>query len=121
MPNCYFYTDSLDQAFAIYDQLLATDPDDALALNNYAYYLAINGRDLQKAEQMSSRSLKSQPTNTSFLDTYAYILYHNNSYREALFVMERCLDALKTEGIPPSAEVLDHYADILFLNGKKEF
>ena len=120
LANCYFYTDSLQQAYVIYDELLGLDPNDALALNNYAYYLAVNGKDLQKAEQMSSRSLKFEPNNTSYLDTYAYILYHNKSYSEALFVMERCLDIMNSTNQHISAEVLDHYADILYLNGRTD-
>lgn len=117
MAQCYTLLDSLTQGFAVYDQILSENPSDALALNNYAYNLAKEGRDLQKAEKMSQKSLQPDPLNATYLDTYAYILYREGRNTEALFVIERAVDQYKDD---ISAEVLDHYADILLANGQKD-
>lgn len=117
MAQCYTYLDSLTQAFAVYDQILSENPSDAVALNNYAYHLALHGQDLSKAEKMSQKSLAPDPLNATYLDTYAYILFREGKYTEALFVMERCVDQYKDE---ISAEVLDHYGDILNANGQAD-
>lgn len=117
MAQCYTYMDSLTQAFAVYDQLLSENPNDAVALNNYAYHLALHGKDLSRAEKMSQKSLTPDPLNPTYLDTYAYILFREQKYTEALFVMERCVDQYKDD---ISGEVLDHYGDILNANGQPE-
>ncbi len=115
MAQCYSQMDSIKQSFAVYDQLLSEDPNDAVALNNYAYKLACLNIDLDRAEKMSQRSLKVEPLNGTYLDTYAYILFRQGRATEALFVMERCADAA---GKYASAEMLDHYGDILKANGR---
>lgn len=117
MAQCYTYLDSLTQAFAVYDQLLSENPNDAVALNNYAYHLALHGMDLNKAEKMSQKSLQPDPLNPTYLDTYAYILFREGRNTEALFVMERCVDQYKDD---ISGEVLDHYGDILNANGQPD-
>lgn len=114
MAQCYVQLDSITQAFAVYDQILSENPSDPVALNNYAYRLAVLGRDLSRAEKMSQKSLNAEPLNPTYLDTYAYILFRLGRNTEALFVMERCVDQYK-DGI--NAEVLDHYGDILKANG----
>ncbi len=116
MAQCYSQLDSTAEAFAVYEQLLSEDPNDAVALNNYAYKLAQMDLSLDRAEKMSQRSLKSEPLNGTYLDTYAYILFRQGRYVEALFVMERCADAT---GSDVSAEMLDHYGDILNANGRR--
>ena len=63
---------------------------------------------------MSMKSLNIEPLNPTYLDTYAYILLKENKLTEAMFVMERCIEQFKES---PSAEVLDHYGDILMGNG----
>lgn len=117
MAQCYTYLDSLTQAFAVYDQILSETPNDAVALNNYAYHLALHGKDLSRAEKMSQKSLAPDPLNATYLDTYAYILFREGRATEALFVMERCVDQYKDD---ISGEVLDHYGDILNANGQTE-
>lgn len=117
MAQCYTYLDSITQAFAVYDQILSENPSDAVALNNYAYRLAVMGKDLGRAEKMSQKSLNAEPLNPTYLDTYAYILFREGRAVESLFVMERCVDQYKDD---INAEVLDHYGDILNANGQAD-
>ena len=116
LADCYFKVDSLKQSFAIYDQLIESDPNDVLALNNYAYFLALNDMDLDHAEKMSRKAIEINPRNSSYLDTYAFVLFKKANYQEALFIQERCLENLNAD----SEEVYEHYGDILFMNGQKD-
>ncbi len=118
IANCYYALDSISKAFIVYDQILSEDPDNDLALNNYAYFLAKEGLLLAKAERMSVKSLNKNPLNATYLDTYAYILLREGKYQEAMFVMERCIESYANDNDDQSAEIHDHYGDILFNVGR---
>ncbi len=118
IASCYVELDSIPQAFMVYDQILAENPDDSQALNNYAYYLALRGQQLDKAERMSMRSLDLDALNTANLDTYAYILFREEKYQEAMFVMERCMEQIAQNGEECGSVNYDHYGDMLFKVGR---
>ena len=104
-----FHRKGLDQeAFAAYDSCLQYKPDNYGCLNNYAYYLSLRNEDLQKAEQMSYRTIKAEPTNATFLDTYAWILFQQERYTEAAIYMEQ---VLQNDSVP-SVDVLEHAGDV---------
>ena len=98
-----------DQA---YEQALAYNPNDDFILNNYSYYLSLRKEHLEKAERMAEQVVKSHPENATYLDTYAWVLYSREKYKEARKVMERALELTGT-----SAEHFEHYGDILFRLG----
>jgi tetratricopeptide (TPR) repeat protein len=98
-----------------YDKALKLDPDNAYVLNNYSYYLSLRKANLEKAKQMSAYSNKLEPNNSSFLDTYAWILFQLEDYAGAREWQEK---AIKADG-EKSGTVLEHYGDILFKLGKK--
>lgn len=102
-----------DQAF---EKALKLNPDNALILNNFAYFLAERGQNLSKALEMTIHSNKIDPDNPTYLDTWAWVLYQNAQYQEALLKQERALALSKD----PSADLFDHYGDILFQLGKTE-
>ena len=62
-------------AYAAYDSCLQWKDDNYGCLNNYAYYLSVENKDLDKAAQMSYRTVQAEPDNSTFLDTYAWILF----------------------------------------------
>lgn len=99
-----------------YDSTLVYDPDNINVLNNYAYYLSVENRDLDKALEMSSRTLESEPLNATYLDTYAWILFKMKKYRDALGYMEKALRYLETD----NPEIYEHYGDVLYMCGEKE-
>lgn len=72
-----------------------------MALNNYAYYLSEKGVDLHKAESMSYKTIKAEPNNGTYLDTYAWILFMEERYADAKTYIDQ---ALKT-AIPPQITV----------------
>ena len=96
-----------------FELVLAIDPDNAGALNNYGYFMACRGKDLPRARAMLERALALQRDEPAFLDSYAWILYLQGDYPAALQVIERAL-SLDDD---PSAEVLEHYYRILEASG----
>ena len=92
------------------------DPGNINVLNNYAYYLSVEGRDLKKAQAMSARTLEAEPLNATYLDTYAWILFKMKKYNEALGYMEKALRYLDRD----NPEIYEHYGDVLFMCGEKE-
>ena len=79
------------EAFQAYDSCLQWKPDNVLALNNYAYYLSQANENLAKAEEMSYKTIKAEPNNSTFLDTYAWILLQQKRYEEAKIYIEQAI------------------------------
>lgn len=100
-------------AFASYDKCLQWKPDNVGALNNYAYYLSELNRDLEKAEEMSRKTIDAQPDNATFLDTYAWILFKEGKYADAKDYIDK---AIKNDSTL-SDVVLEHAGDIYSKNG----
>ena len=100
-----------DEAFQFFDEAIKLDPENFIALNNYAYYLSIIERDLEKAERMSAKVVERFPDNSTYLDTYAWVLFKKKNFTLAKFYMET---ALKNGG-NENPTLLDHYGDILFM------
>jgi tetratricopeptide (TPR) repeat protein len=106
----------IDEAFELFDKSVELSPDNYIALNNYAYYLSLVGRDLDKAERMSGKVIERFPDNSTYLDTYAWVLFKKGNYTLAKFYMEA---AIKYGG-EDNAVMLEHYGDILFMLNKLE-
>ncbi len=102
-----------ENAFISYEQSLKINGNNAYVLNNYAYYLTLRGRDLEKAERMAKKAVEIEPRNSSFQDTYGWIFYKQGKYSEALEWIGKSLE--DKEGV--SSEVLEHYGDVLFRLG----
>ena len=79
------------EAFQAYDSCLQWKPDNVAALNNYAYYLSQANENLAKAEEMSYKTIKAEPNNSTFLDTYAWILFQQKRYEEAKIYLEQAI------------------------------
>lgn len=103
-------------AFALYDQAIEIDPNNVSILNNYAYFLTLCNRDLDKAERMSAKTVQAEPQNATFLDTYAWVFYKRKEYTMAQLYIEM---AIKNEH-RPSSDIYDHYGDILLAVGNKQ-
>lgn len=99
-----------EEAFAAYDSCLHWNDDNVMAMNNYAYYLSELRRNLDKAEKMSRKTIEKAPTNSTYLDTYAWILFLEKRYGEAKAYIDRALEN-DTDSVP-SAVVIGHAGDI---------
>ena len=101
------------EAFVAYDSCLVWKDDNIGCLNNYAYYLSELGEQLDKAEQMSYRTIKAEPKNATYLDTYAWILFMQQRYSEAKIYIDQTLQNDKDT----SAVLLEHAGDIYYQAG----
>ena len=104
------------EAYAAYDSCLVYDPDRVMCLNNYAYFLSCEGIELKKAEKMSYRAISAEANNSTYLDTYAWILYQQKRYDEARIYIDRAMENDTTE-TEPNGEIFDHAGDIYFRLG----
>lgn len=114
-----FKTGDIERSTKEYDVVIALNPDDPTVRNNYAYYLAIGGGDLDKAEELSRQTVEDQPDNPTYLDTLAWILYLKGEYAEALELQEKAMETLSPEA-ESSAEYWDHLGDIQYRCGQKD-
>ncbi len=106
---------NLRKTFAAYEKALQYNSSNALVLNNYAYFLALEGRELDRALGMAQRAVRLQEGNSSYLDTYAWVLYKLGDYAEARRVMQQALPLDREQ----NAELMIHYGDILWALGEK--
>lgn len=117
--DCYYGQKNLTDAFKAYDNALTLHPDNTLALNNYAYFLSENGGDLDRAAEMSLRSLDGEnSSNATYLDTYAWILHKKGANEEARKYQASAVEEAAKEG-NEHAELYEHYGDILAALGEK--
>ncbi len=115
--DIYHLEGEKEKAFAAYDSSLVYNPASTSALNNYAYYLSLEKRQLDKAEEMSYRAVKAEPNNGTYLDTYAWILFEKGRYSEARVYID---EAIKNGAGDDSSVVLEHCGDIYYHCGETE-
>ena len=99
------------EAFQAYDSCLQWKPDNIMCLNNYAYNLSLKGNRLEEAEQMSYKTIKAEPKNPTYLDTYAWILFMQQRYQEARIYIDQALQNDTTQ----NEVICEHAGDIHFL------
>lgn len=112
-------------AFLQYDSALVYNKDNVLCLNNYAYYLSLRNEYLDKAEEMSYRTIKAEPDNRTYLDTYAWILFMQAKYEQAQEYMDKVVPRDSSEqflmtDLYTSTAILEHAGDIAWMNGDAE-
>ncbi len=105
-----------DKSDSNFDKSLDYDPQNAYTLNNFSYYLSIRGKDLDKAAEMSALSNKLEPSNPSFQDTYAWVLFKQGKYKEAKEWLQKAMDS----GGSNSDVILEHMGDTYFKLGDED-
>ena len=103
------------KCFRAYYDALHYDENNIPVLNNYAYYLSLTGRGLDKALTMAHLAMSLDSGNATYIDTCAWVLYKMGRYHEAKKLMLR---ALSLDG-QRDADLLAHYGDILWALGEK--
>ena len=109
MGDIYHTKKQMTEAYAAYDSALVYNPSNA-------YYLSVERRDLDKAEEMSYKTVKAEPNNSTYLDTYAWILFEKGNYAEARIYID---NAMKNDG-EKSDVIVEHCGDIYFMTGDVE-
>ena len=116
LADVYNSMELYTQSDSLYEEILNTNPENIIVLNNYSYYLSLRKKDLQKAKKMSKKCNELEPDNGTYQDTYAWILYCLGDYKNAKKWLEK---ALKNGG-DKSAVIIEHYGDVLFKLGQKK-
>lgn len=114
--DLYYQMEKMDEAYKAYDEALKYNENNAPVLNNYSYFLTLDKKDLKKAERMAAQCIKLEPDNATYLDTYAWVFFVQGNYTLAKIYIENALSKDKTN----SAELVDHYGDILYMSGEKD-
>lgn len=122
------------QALKAYDEAIAIDPTYVGALNNAAYFMAVLGIDLDKAENYISKVIAIEPKNPTYMDTRAWVAFKRKDYQAARRYIDQTLDMYVPDGseesqegqenqekeTEPSADVLEHAGDIYFMDGEPD-
>lgn len=125
MGDLYHMNRQKELGYAAYDSALAHDEGLLSCLNNYAYFLSLDGERLDKAEEMSYRTIRAKPQEATYLDTYAWVLFRMGQYAQARIYIDRVVpppltdEALLAPG-GPAPTVLEHAGDIYYMLGEKE-
>ena len=114
--DVYYRTGDTKKAYKYYEKALKIDPDYNPVLNNYAYYLSLEGKNLKKAKEMSRKTIVSEPDNPTYLDTYAWILHLLGEDVEAKAIFKHAM----LYGGKDSRTILEHYATVLQALGEKD-
>lgn len=114
--DVYYQLGNMEETYKAYDEALKFNENNAFVLNNYSYFLTLDKKDLKKAERMAASCIKLEPDNATYIDTYAWVFFMEGNYSLAKIYIENALSKDKTN----SAELVDHYGDILYMSGEKE-
>lgn len=101
-----------DSAYVFYDEALLLNPRNMLVKNNYAYSLAEQNKNLDRAERMCADVIQERPDEANSLDTYAWIMFKKKNYVEAKAYIEKAIANTDSD----SAELFHHAGDIYFWN-----
>lgn len=109
LGDSYHELGEKSKAYKAYDKALKVNPDYAPVLNNYAYYLSLEGKNLKKAYAMSKKTIEQEPDNATYLDTFGWILHLQGKDLEAKPMFKQAM----IYGGKDSSTVMEHYATVL--------
>jgi len=118
--DLYYHLEKQDSAFVSYEKALSYNPNNVGVLNNYSYFLSVAKKDLSRAEKMSSMTIKAEPSNPTYLDTYGWILFQQGAYTIAKIYLENAVKYSEEKGEEVSADVYEHYGDVLYKTDEHE-
>jgi Tfp pilus assembly protein PilF len=110
LGDAYYRLKEYGKSDDAYESALKINPEDTYVLNNYAYYLSLRKEKLERAAEMSKKTVDMNPGNSSYLDTYGWILYTQGKFSEA----EQWIGKAVKASSSPSAVILEHYGDVWY-------
>ncbi len=111
--DTYHRLNEREKSIEAYEQALELNPGNLMVMNNMAYFMAVDETDLDRAEELSRKTIEMEPENPSWLDTYAWVLFKKRDYAKAMEYIDRAIAA----DAEPTAEVFEHAGDIHFMSG----
>jgi predicted Zn-dependent protease len=116
LGDLYYKEGDNKNAYKCYSKSINSNRNNARVLNNYSYYLALEGRNLTKALEMSTNAVTLEPNNSTYIDTKGWILFTMHKYEEAREVLRSAIAKSGSE----SAVINEHYGDALYKTGNVE-
>lgn len=110
LGDFYYKEKRRDDAFAAYEDALKANPFNYMAMNNVAYYYAETDTLLDKAESYSKRTVRHEPDNTTYLDTYAWVLFKKGDYAGAREQIDRTISLVEFDN---SIDSIDATIDMI--------
>jgi len=107
---------NFEESFKAFEYLIEEEPEDLILKNNYSYYLALEGINLERARDLSYETIVKEPENSTFLDTYSWILFKMELFEEAEIYVRKAIQY----DISGNTEILEHMKQILLKNEKYE-
>lgn len=118
--DCLHRQGDSDKAYSYYDTALQYNSANTSCLNNYAYFLSLEKRELDKAEAMALKAITIEPTSETFLDTYAWVLFVKKDYRKAAQYIDKAIANMKDPDDPNNNSLYEHAGDIYYHLGQKD-
>ena len=109
LASAYGELENFEKADQTMDEILKINGYDATSLNNYAFSLAERKERLTEADSMINIALKLEPGNPFFLDTKAWILFAKKDYKQALRLLDKCME------IDPKNPEYYRHAKLIFI------
>ena len=116
LGEAHYNNKEYKQSDYYFDLVLKNEPDNLYVINNYSYYLSLREEKLEYAESISKKTILAEPNNSTYLDTYAWILFKLKRYQDALYYIKRAFE----NGGAESQVIVEHYGDIQFMVGNAE-
>jgi tetratricopeptide (TPR) repeat protein len=101
------------EAESAFRQVLARDPENAIALNYLGYMLAERGERLDESVTYLKKALLVEPENPSYLDSLGWAYFKADKLDLAETNLKRAADQLKTNSV-----IQEHYGQVLFKLGR---
>lgn len=116
LGDAWYLSGDKEKAFEAFERAVQYNPRNVGVLNNYSYFLALDKRELSKAERMSGEVIKLEPENPTYLDTYAWVFFQQGNYTLAKFYLQRALNM----ELDDKADLYEHYGDTLYMLGSAD-
>ncbi|NBG65072.1 tetratricopeptide repeat protein [Acidiluteibacter ferrifornacis] len=116
LGDVYFEKKEKEKAYDSYEKSLKIEPSNVYVLNNYSYYLSLDKKQLEKAAEMAALANKIAPNQSSFEDTYGWVLFQQGKYEEAKEWIEKAY----ANGGSSSGVIVEHLGDVAAQLGNKE-
>jgi tetratricopeptide (TPR) repeat protein len=114
LGDTYNNVKEFEKSDAAYEEVLKVDRNNDHVLNNYSYFLSLRKDKLPLAKEMSEKLIKRNPTEATYLDTHAWVLYVMKDYEGAKKHLE--IAVLNSD----NGTIIEHYGDVLYQLGEKE-
>ncbi|MCC2655450.1 MAG: hypothetical protein K0Q76_558 [Panacagrimonas sp.] len=102
------------QAEADLRRILASDKDDARAMNALGYMLAVNTDRFEEAHKLIEAALQRSPDDAAVIDSMGWVLYKLGRLDEARGYLEKAL------GKAADPEISAHLGEVLWALGQRE-